>query len=155
MSRELLVATCGNCMAGDDSFGPRVGRRLRELAIPGVRVVDLDMQPAAFLDLLPGPDSVVLVDAVQASERPDDALVEIDLIKEELPALLHDDVLSSHGLALAEQLELARRLSLWPAKLRFLGAPIRTAEVGATARPELEQLVVAATQRIRELAGHA
>jgi hydrogenase maturation protease len=152
MSARVLVATCGNCLAGDDAFGPLVGRRLRELELPGVKVVDLDLKPAALLDHLPWPDCLILVDAVDAADWPEQELIDIDLSKEELPALLHDDALSSHGLGLADQLELARRLHLLPHKLHFLGAALRAAQIGTAARPQLAQLVQATLERVAELA---
>ena len=152
MNAHVLVATCGNRLAGDDAFGPLVGRRLRELELPGVKVVDLDLKPTALLDHLPWPECLILVDAVDAPNWPEEELIDIDLSKEDLPALLHDDALSSHGLGLAEQLELARRLHLLPRQLRFLGAPLREAQLGTAARPQLEQLVQATLERIAQLA---
>jgi hydrogenase maturation protease len=139
-------------LAGDDAFGPEVSRRLRELELPGVNVVDLDLKPAALLDHLPWPDLLILVDAVDAPQLSAEELIEIDLAREDLPALLHDDALSSHGLGLAAQLELARRLGLLPPKARFLGAPLRGAVLGTAARAELAQLVERTVARIRALA---
>jgi hypothetical protein len=77
----------------------------------------------------------------------------LDLHRASLPALLDDDALSSHGLGLATQLELARRLGILPLELRFLGAPLRDARLGAPC--EMAALVEAAVARIAALAMRA
>lgn len=125
---RVLVATCGNPDAGDDAFGPRVACVLRHRAPAGVRVIELGIRPAALLDYLPGPEVLVLVDAVRAD--PDGTasrVLEIDLAREPLPALLHGDALSTHGLGLADQIELARRLGVLPAQVWFVGAVLESA----------------------------
>lgn len=153
MSGDLLVATCGNVDAGDDAFGPRVGRALRAAALEGVEVVDLDLRPAALLDHLGGRSAVVLVDAVRADVDAHDALLVLDLQEETLPALCHDDALSTHGLGLADQIALARQLDLLPPRVWLVGAPLRAARIGESAGPALDEQVDEAVEAVARIAG--
>ena len=148
----VLVATCGNCHAGDDAFGPRVGSRLRESNPAGVEVRDLDIKPAALFDHLPGPDCLVLVDAVRMPWGDPGRLIQVDLIREELPALLNDDAMSSHGLGLAHQLALARQLDLLPEQVWLVGAVLESTESEAAASPWMADAVDAACGKILEIA---
>ena len=149
---RVLVATCGNPDAGDDAFGPRVGRAVRQRMPAGVRVVDLGIRPAALLDHLPGPERLVLVDAVRADEAVEAGrILEMDVACGPLPAVLHDDALSSHGLGLADQIELARRLGVLPAEVWFVGAVIAEARPGIAAGAALDPAVGEACGRVVRL----
>jgi len=148
---RTLVATCGNCQAGDDSFGPRLGEFLRGHPIAGVEVVDLDIKPAALFDHLPGPDRMILVDAVRVPGSEAERLIQIDLGREDLPVLLNDDSMSSHGLGLADQLALARQLDVLPRSVWFLGAVLDRADLESPAGPWMRETIVMAHRRILEV----
>ena len=150
---RTLVATCGNCQAGDDAFGPRLGGYLREHPIAGIEVVDLDIKPAALFDHLPGPDRLILVDAVRLPGSKAGRLVQIDLGGEDLPVLLNDDSMSSHGLGLAEQLALARQLDLLPPTVWFVGAVLDQTERESPASTWMDDVLESARQCIRSVAG--
>lgn len=152
---RTLVATCGNCQAGDDAFGPRLGAFLRGHPIADVEVVDLDIKPAALLDHLPGPDRLILVDAVRVPGSEAGRLLQIDLGREDLPVLLNDDSLSSHGLGLADQLALARQLKVLPGETWFLGAVLESAALGSEPGVWLDETVALAHRRVCSLAGSA
>lgn len=148
----VLVAACGNAMAGDDALGPMAAAAVRRLGLPGVEVVDLDLRPAALLDCLGRPRRLLLViDAVDMPGAPPAALVDCDWQQTGRPALMHDDVLSTHGLSIASQLELAGKLGMLPKEVRLLGAVVEhTALGGSTAR--LGAAVNAIVRRIAALA---
>ncbi len=128
--RAILVATCGNVMASDDAFGPLVARELRRRGLPGVEVVDLDIRPAALLDYLPGKSGLVLVDAVVAPGLEPGEVLDIDWFSPDRPGLVNDDTMSTHGLSIAMQLDLADRLGLLPKRVRLVAACIEPASVG-------------------------
>lgn len=144
VSPSILVATCGNIMAADDAFGPLVARELRHRAVTGIEVADLDIRPAALLDFLPGKDGLILVDAVHAPGLETGELIDIDWFSPDRPALINDDTMSTHGLSLAMQLDLARRLDLLPPRVRLIAVAIEPASVGQTASELLPQAVIAA-----------
>lgn len=148
---RTLVATCGNCQAGDDAFGPRLGEFLRGHPIVGVEVVDLDIKPAALFDHLPGPECLILVDAVRVPGSEAGCLLQIDLGREDLPVLLNDDSMSSHGLGLADQLALARQLDVLPESAWFIGAVLDRADVESPAGPWMRDTIMMAHRRILEV----
>ena len=150
--QPVLVATCGNSSAGDDSFGPRVGRLLRASPHAGIGVVDLDIKPAALFDHLPGPDCLVLVDAVRMPGGGGGQLVQIDLRDGELPALLNDDAMSSHGLGLAHQLTLARQLDLLPEAVWLVGAVIDRVDQAAEPSGWMDEVVELAHRQVLSIA---
>src|SRR5690606_20782439 len=101
------AAACGNVMASDDAFGPLVARELRRTDPPGVDVIDLDIRPAALLDHLAGRAGLIILDAVHAPDSEPGTVLDIDWFSEARPALLNDDTMSTHGLSIGMQLELA------------------------------------------------
>ena len=145
---RVLVATCGNCTAGDDSFGPQLGQLLRDSPIAGVEVVDLDIKPAALFDHLPGPDCLILVDAVRIPGGDAGRLVQIDLRDGELPVLLNDDSMSSHGLGLAHQLALARQLDLLPEQVWLVGAVLDHTDNGSAPSGWMGEVIELAHRKI-------
>ncbi|HUO09299.1 MAG TPA: hydrogenase maturation protease [Phycisphaerae bacterium] len=129
-SCPVLVAGCGNLMAGDDGFGPLVVREVAVRAPRGVEVVDLGLQPAGLLDHLPGRAGVVVVDAVLAGEGVVYELLDVDCVQTEGDALMLERAGSSHAMGLAWQLSLARALGILPPFVRLIALSIPRAELG-------------------------
>jgi hydrogenase 3 maturation protease len=82
---DAVVVGIGNPQRGDDVAGSLVARLLMEAQarrrIPGMRVIDAEDVPEAFLGPItrPTPDAVVLVDAVELGEAPGAvALLEVE-----------------------------------------------------------------------------
>ncbi len=78
---RVLVAGIGNVFLGDDGFGVAVADALARVALPpNVSVVDYGIRGVHLaLDLLDGPDVLVLVDAMPLDEDPGTvAVVEVD-----------------------------------------------------------------------------
>lgn len=147
---NLLIATCGNLMASDDAFGPMVARALRHQNLPGAEVVDLDIRPAALLDYLPDRTGLILVDALYAPDQEPGRVFDMDWFDPDRPELVNDDSMSTHGLSLAMQLDMAERLGMLPPFVRLIGLTINhTPGVGQTARPGLVRSVVTAADLIR------
>ena len=155
IASDVLVATCGNPMAGDDAFGPLVGARLREMAPLGINVVDLDIKPVALLDHLPGPRVLILVDAARVPDEMGHGLLQWDLRHDPLPQLAHDDALSSHGMGLADQLELARQIGVLPREVHLVAAPIEDVSLGAHQGSRLQEYVRRAADLVVETACQA
>jgi hydrogenase maturation protease len=143
----ILVATCGNTLAGDDAFGPLVAQRLMAEKWAGVEVVDLGMRPGGLIDHLAGRKAVILVDAARCSGGgggEEGELVDWDFFAPGRPVLCADRVTSTHALSLAGQLELARALGMLPAVVRVVALVAqRTAvgTVGEKARGRVEEAV--------------
>jgi hydrogenase maturation protease len=151
--QPVLVAACGNRLAGDDGFGPSVARCLRALAPVGVDVIDLGMKPAGLLDHLADRAALIVVDAAQPlGEHPTAALIDLPFRSPERPPLLHDVALSSHGLSLAHELALADKLDLLPNHVHLIAAEAHVTQLGQPPSPQVMQLVEPAARRIVELA---
>jgi hydrogenase maturation protease len=138
--KPILVAACGNLLAGDDAFGPLVLHTLDALwshddpIRRDVEVLDLSIAPAALLDHLPGRFALVLVDAVHVSRDVGDLIDVSCSDPAELP-LLVESTCSSHGMGLDWQLKLAAELHLLPSHARLLALPITPARAGDRLSP--------------------
>lgn len=153
-AETILVAACGNVMAADDALGPMVAARLRERQLPGVEVIDLDLRPAGLLDLLIVPRSaLIVVDACQIEDRSesDENLIEIRWREGGKEAIIHDDVLSTHGLSIANQLEMAEAMDLLPEEAWLELARIRNATIGEAPSDEIESAAQVIAKRIEVL----
>jgi hydrogenase maturation protease len=111
---DVLVVGIGNRLRGDDGAGPAVAERVREQLGDGVLVVEHDGEPAALLDLLSRARVAVLVDAAQQGTPPG-TCTRIDAGAGPLPAAI--GAVSTHGVGLAEAIELGRALGRLPPAL--------------------------------------
>ena len=117
--------------------------------------MDLDIRPAALLDYLPGRSGLILVDAVHAPGLTPGRVLDWDWFSSDRPELVNDDTMSTHGLSLAMQLEMADRLAMLPPYVRLIGLTIDSAlEVGRKASPDLVRNVITAADLIRMHAEH-
>jgi hydrogenase maturation protease len=107
-----LVIGIGNPDRGDDAIGLVVVRRLRELAPGGIEIAEADGEPAGLVEMLGGRPAVWLIDAAGPGNDPG-TVRRFDVGAEPLPVALGSP--SSHGLGVAEAIELARALGVLPA----------------------------------------
>jgi hydrogenase maturation protease len=148
--QPILIAACGNALAGDDAFGPLVAHELSRQTLEGADVVDLDMRPAGLLDHLPGRRAVILIDAALHPGTTPGELVEMDFFAPGRPTLCADRATSTHALSIAGQLELAQALSLLPATVLLLALIVEKTGVGTDAvlAPAHVPAAVAILQRL-------
>jgi hydrogenase maturation protease len=130
--QPILVAACGNTLAGDDAFGPLVARELQRQPPPGVDVIDLGMRPAGLIDHLPGRRAVILVDAALCPNHAAGELLDMDFFDPDRPALCADRITSTHAFSLAGQLELAHALDMLPPLIRLVALAAQNTHVGST-----------------------
>ncbi len=143
----------GNPHAGDDAFGSLVAGRLLELSDPRLRVVDLSREsPTALLDHIDPQSNLVIVDAVTGPGISPGQLIDIDWRDQARPNLVHDSALSTHGLSVANQVELADRLGMLPAHVRLIGAGVGDPSIGTMPSRILLAAVEGAVNRIVHLA---
>jgi hydrogenase maturation protease len=146
----ILVAAYGNDMAADDSFGPLVAEALRAMAPAGVEILSLGMKPASLLDHLEGRKAVCVVDAARCDGLPVGTLVDVDFFDAARPRLLHDDTLSTHGLSVADEIELARRLGTCPKEVWLVAVAAGSVKVGCPVSDEVLRQVPVAASRIAD-----
>jgi hydrogenase maturation protease len=109
---DALVIGLGNDLRGDDAAGLHAVRRLAER---GVEVREEQGEAIRLLDTWEGRDAVVLVDTMR-SGAPPGTLRRLDASAQPLPAQLRGSS-STHMVALAEAIELARTLGRLPRRV--------------------------------------
>ena len=107
------VIGLGNPDRGDDAVGRRAAAGLRGRVPEDVSVIEHDGESAGLLDYLYGADAVYLVDAAVTGAAPG-TIQRFDVIEKNLPVLQGST--STHGLGLAEAVELVRALNQLPAR---------------------------------------
>jgi len=147
--RRLLIVGCGNPMAGDDSAGIEIIRRLRALGDCGCDLRAETAPDVGLLDLFPLTDVILLVDAVSSGRAPG-TLYLTSLPSEEVEGRALG-ALSSHGWGLAEVLELAHSLGRAIPRLFLLGIEVGTVAPGAGRSAAVEQAVGLVVERISDL----
>ena len=113
-----LVIGIGNAWRGDDAAGLLVAHALRARELPDVTVVDAAGVDTDLIDLWQGAGRVILVDAVISDAAPGTVHC-FDLSRDGLPET--HTFCSTHALALAAVVELARVLDRLPPELWVFG----------------------------------
>lgn len=145
MDRRIVVGI-GNPARGDDGAGRAVAQRLRGMLPAGVAVEELDGEATALLAALDGAAAAYLIDACVSGE-PAGTIRRFDLAAGRLPPTAA--ALSSHGIGLAEALELARALGQLPPRCILYAIAGETFETGAELSPAVKEAVGEAACRLR------
>jgi hydrogenase maturation protease len=148
---RLLVVGCGNPLAGDDSAGVEIVRRLEDRSDPALRDQFRTVPSAgvALLETFSAADVVLFIDAV-SSGAPPGTLHLIPLLPGEIePRALGS--LSSHGWGLPETLELARSLGRRVPNLMLLGLEVGEVSLGASRSQAVEQAITLVVERFAHL----
>jgi len=144
-----LVAGVGNEDRGDDGLGPLAARLLAcaWAADPpaGVEVIAWTGDPLGLLDVWAGYERLVLIDAVVSGAEPGTCR----RFGPDAP-FAKPSATSSHGLGLAEALELARALGRAPAGVEVWGIEAAEFAAGAPMTPAVARAVLALVERLRE-----
>lgn len=157
-SRRTIVIGIGNPDRCDDGAGRSVAQSLRGRMPAHVEIAELDGEATSLLALLEGADAAVLIDACLSDSAPG-TVQRFDVRHAPLPNARFN--LSTHGLGLADAVELARSLGQLPASCvvyaieagsvgqgRTLSAPVAAAVDIVSARVQADISLV-------ESAGHA
>lgn len=120
--RRPLVIGVGNPYRHDDGVGIAAIERLRDLSLTDVCLVEESGEPVALVQRWDGHDAVVLVDAVDSGGAAEaGALHRFECTGGEWDVVPSASAISSHGLGVAEAVELGRVLDRLPARLVFFG----------------------------------
>jgi len=124
----------GNPQRHDDGVGPTVARRLAPLVEGEVELVVLDGEATRLLDAWDGADVAVVVDAVRSGAEPG-VVHRVQVGPDPVP---HESAASTHGLGLAEAVELGRALGRLPRQLIVYGVEVADTAAGAGLSPAVE-----------------
>src|ERR1022692_580316 len=137
----MLIIGCGNRERSDDGAGILVAERLRELGIEAdTRIGDA----ADLIEAWKGAEDVIVVDAVVTGAP----VGTVQAGDGRQPLTTIRATASTHGLGVAEAIELAHVLDRLPARLRVYGVEGRRFEPGSGISPEVQRAVEEVVQRI-------
>ena len=143
----VLVVGVGRRDRGDDAVGPAVAGRALELVPPGVTVVERG-EPADLIDTWAGAGLVVVTDAVRSGQRPGTVHV-LHACRGPLP--VRTGAGGTHGLGLAEMIELGRALGRLPPELVVVGVEAERFGLGEPMSPQVEAAVELAARAVAEV----
>jgi len=147
----LRIIGIGNLFRGDDAVGLLAARRLRERLDSSVEVLEAEGDGLALLDLMEGPDQVMLIDAVKSGGHPG-TTIRLDLSKESRWGRLVP--CSTHAIGIAEAVDLARALGRLPKQIILYGIEIDSLESGAALSESVRGgLDIVVAQMLKDIEG--
>jgi len=146
--KHPLILGCGNRQRGDDAAGILAAERLRAL---GFTVEVYSGEASELMDAWSGADDVIVIDAVVSGATAGT----VHVWDGRHPPAFASATGSTHGLGVAQAIELARALGCLPARLRVYGIEGQRFEVGSEVSPEVERAVEEVVRRIAAELGSA
>lgn len=130
---KTLVIGVGNDYRGDDAIGLIVARRLRDLNLPDVQVIESDGECTRLMESWKDATRVILIDAVQSGAAPG-TIHRVAAHEEELPAALSQG--STHAFGVTEAVALSKAFGRLPQHFIVFGIEARNFALGASLSPE-------------------
>jgi hydrogenase maturation protease len=146
---DILIIGVGNIFRGDDLAGLAAAHLLREMQLPGVKVLELDGDISALAEGWQGAQRVVVIDAVASKSDPG-KIFRFAAHTEPLPRRLFATCCSCHTFGLAEQIEIARSLQQLPPSLIVYGLEGKDFMLGSGLSPEVQQALPRLVEQIRQ-----
>jgi len=147
----LRVIGVGNDDRGDDAAGIEVVRRLRSVSPGGIEAVESADAFALLIQAWQGAERVVVVDAMR-SGAPPGTVRRFDAGREALP--VESFASGSHGMGVAEAVELSRALGSLPRDLVVYGIEGGGFGAGAAmSAPVLDAVELVVAELEREVPG--
>ena len=115
---RILVIGVGNEYRSDDAAGLVVARRLRQLSLGNVTVIEASGEGADLMESWKGADTVIIVDAASSGAKPG-RIHRIDAREERIPTGLLR--YSTHAFSVGEAVELARAMNRLPPRMVVYG----------------------------------
>jgi hydrogenase maturation protease len=144
-----MVIGIGNIFRGDDAAGLEAARRLRDLQLPGVQILELDGDITTLGESWQGAAKVIVVDAA-TSRSEAGTIYRFTAHAEPLPRKLFATCCSCHAFGLAQQIEVARAVGQLPPCLIVYGIEGKDFTLGATLSPEVAAAVPEVIRRVLE-----
>lgn len=147
--QNISIIGLGNELRRDDGVGIWVARRVAAADWHGVTVVALNNgDSTAILAALQDAHVAYVIDAASAAAKPG-TIVRFDPMRR--PLTLYARTFSSHGLGLAEAIELGRALGMLPERLIVYGIVGADFSPGEGLSPEVERAARRLISRLRRL----
>ena len=150
MNRPLVIGV-GNPYRHDDGVGIVVAQRLRELGVDA-DVAEESGEPVGLVQRWLGRSNVTLVDAVSAGAAPG-TVYRLDCTAGEWAGAPPAGAVSTHGLGLAEAVELGRALEQLPEHLVLVAVEALDVSEGVGLSPPVALAVEAVVSEVRRSFG--
>jgi hydrogenase maturation protease len=135
---RVLIIGVGNEFRTDDAVGLVVARRLRQLSLENVMVIEETGEGANLLESWKGADTVIIIDAASSGARPGTVHC-IDARTQQIPTgLLHH---STHTISVGDAVELARVMDRLPPRMLVYGIEGEEFEEGMGLSQAVEESV--------------
>jgi hydrogenase maturation protease len=115
---RILVIGVGNEYRSDDAAGLVVARRLRQLSLGNVTVIEASGEGTDLMESWKGADTVIIVDAASSGAKPG-TIHRIDARAQRIPTGLLR--YSTHAFSVGEAVELARAMNRLPSRMVVYG----------------------------------
>jgi len=115
---RITIVGIGNEFRGDDAVALLVAKNLRDLLPEQVKVVELTGDQSDLIELMQETNSMIIIDAIK-STAPSGTIFHIDAGKESFPDNFFN--ISSHGIDLAQSIELVRTMKKLPKVVLIYG----------------------------------
>ena len=115
---RILVIGVGNEYRSDDAVGLVVARRLRQLSLGNVTVIEESGEGTDLMESWKGADTVIIVDAASSGAKPG-TIHRIDARAQRIPTGLLR--YSTHAFSVGEAVELARAMNRLPPRMVVYG----------------------------------
>ena len=142
---RILIVGIGNPDRGDDGAGILAARELADLTSEGTDVVESNGDVGELLDRWAGVEAVYVIDAVCSGYPPGT----IHCFHGPQVPSAWASLTSTHGLGLAQAIDLARALDRLPRELFVYGVEAHAYTPGAGMSPEVQRAVAEVVCRIR------
>jgi hydrogenase maturation protease len=137
----MLIIGCGNAQRGDDAAGIMAANRLRLL---GVSAQICCGEPSQLIEMWKEADDVIVIDAVITGAPPGS----LHVWDGRRPWKLGKPLGSTHGLGLAEAIELSRTLGSLPRNFRVFGIEAGSFVLGSEVSLPVAKAIEQVTQEI-------
>jgi len=115
---RILVIGIGNEYRSDDAAGLVVARRLRQLSLGNITVIEESGEGTDLMESWKGADTVIIVDAASSGAKPG-TIHRIDARAQRIPTRLLR--YSTHAFSVGEAVELARAMNRLPPRMVVYG----------------------------------
>ena len=141
----VLIIGIGNEYRGDDGAGLVVARRIKELNLHDVRLMEASGEGAALMEAWQGAEAVILIDAVYSGGTPG-TIYRFDARAESISAKFFH--YSTHAFSVAEAIELARALDQLPPRLIVYGIEGQRFDAGVGLSAAVERATQEVVRRL-------
>ena len=119
MQYKTLVIGIGNIFRRDDGIGPIVAGRIKELNLPGTKVVESSGDLTALADEIQKHRLLIIVDSI-SSGGPPGSIYKFEPFKEKISVITGNEF-STHSIGIVKALELLENISGLPERITIYG----------------------------------